>query len=114
VQLLSICHTRAGRALEPLLDAEVRLGGLPHLFGFTLPCASYAGMRGGEPYHAFLDGLAMALGELQVGNPSEALDALAGSKHGVRWGLSSYSQASTHIVVDPVRPGPTARCLSPR
>jgi hypothetical protein len=39
-QLLSICHTHAGRALEPLLDAEVHLGGLPHLFGFTLPCAS--------------------------------------------------------------------------
>jgi hypothetical protein len=30
-------------------------------------------MRGGEPYHTFFYGLAMALGELQMGNPSEAL-----------------------------------------
>jgi hypothetical protein len=45
----------------------------------------------GEQNHAFLDGLAMALGELQMGNPSEALVASVGSKHGVRWGPSSYS-----------------------
>jgi hypothetical protein len=69
-------------------------------------------MRGGEPYHAFLDGLTMALGESQAGNPSEALTPLAGSKRGVRWGLSSYTYVPTHIVVDPIRPRPMARCLS--
>jgi hypothetical protein len=26
MQLLSVCHTRAGRALEPLLNAKVFLG----------------------------------------------------------------------------------------
>jgi hypothetical protein len=44
----------------------------------------------------------MTLAELQIGNPSEALALLAGSKRGVRWGPSSYTQALTHIVVDPV------------
>lgn len=58
------------------------------------------GMRGGEPYHAFLDGLAIALGELQMGNLSETLASLAGSKRGVHWGLSSYSKTLTHIVTD--------------
>jgi hypothetical protein len=48
-------------------------------------------MRGGELYHAFLDGLAMALAELQIGNPSETLVHFTGSKHVVRWGPSSYS-----------------------
>jgi hypothetical protein len=56
-------------------------------------------MKRGEPYHTFLDGLAMVLGELQAGNPSEALAPLAGpgSKLGVRWGPSSYSQTPIHI-----------------
>lgn len=40
VQLLFICHTRARRAPEALLDAEVCLGGSSHLFSFTLPSAS--------------------------------------------------------------------------
>jgi hypothetical protein len=73
-------------------------------------------MKRGEPYHTFLDGLAMALGELQAGNPSEALAPLAGagSKLGVRWGPSSYSQTPTHIVVDPIRPGQMVCCLYPR
>jgi hypothetical protein len=105
------------RGASPRAPARCRgpSRGLASSFWFYSPLRiPFAGMRGGESYHAFLDGLAMALGELQVGNPSEALDPLVGSKRGVRWGLSSYSQAPTHIVVDPVRPGPTARCLSPR
>jgi hypothetical protein len=78
------------------------------------PGIPFVDMRGGEPYHTFLDELAMALGELQVGNPSEALAPLAGSKHGVCWGPSSDSQAPTHIVADPIRPGPTVCCHSLR
>jgi hypothetical protein len=40
-------------------------------------------MRGGELYNTFLDGLAMGLGELQMGNSSEALVPFAGTKHRV-------------------------------
>jgi hypothetical protein len=71
-------------------------------------------MMGGEPNHAFLDGLAMTLGELKMGNPSEALVPFVGSKRGVRWGPSSYSRAPTHIAVDSIRPNLTACCLSLR
>jgi hypothetical protein len=60
-------------------------------------------MRRGESYHAFLDGLEMTLGELQTGNPSEAMVPSTGSKRGVRWGPSSYSLVPTHIVVDSIR-----------
>jgi hypothetical protein len=75
VHLLSVHLTRAGQAPEPLLDAEDRLGGMPRLFflSYSPPRIPFAGMRGGESYHAFLDGLTMALGESQAGNPSEAL-----------------------------------------
>jgi hypothetical protein len=41
-------------------------------------------MGRGELNHAFLDGLAMALGELQTSNPSEVLIPFVGFKHGVR------------------------------
>jgi hypothetical protein len=66
----------------------------------------------GEQYHAFLDGLAMALSEFQAGNPNEALIPSVGSKPEVCSGPSSYSRAPTHIVVDSIRPEPTARYLS--
>jgi hypothetical protein len=56
----------------------------------------------------------MALGELQIDNLSEAPVPSVGSRHEVRWGPSSYSQVSTHIVVGPVRPGPTGCYLSSR
>jgi hypothetical protein len=105
VQLLSVHHTRARQALEPLLDARDRLGACLSL------CIPFVGMRGGELYHAFLDGKAMALDELQASNPSEALAPLGGSKHEVRWGPSSFSQTPNHIVPDPVRPRLMARCL---
>jgi hypothetical protein len=66
-------------------------------------------MRGSESYHAFLDGLAMALDVLQAGNPSEALALLAGSKRGVGlWtvfilpGTDLYSYRSHLVVIDPV------------
>jgi hypothetical protein len=71
-------------------------------------------MRGGELYHTFLDGLAVMLDELQMGNPSDALVPFTGSKHEVRWGPSSYSRAPSHIVIDSVRLEPMDRCLSPR
>jgi hypothetical protein len=45
----------------------------------------------------------MALSELQMGDPSEALVPFTGSRHGVRWEPSSYSQAPIHIVVRLVR-----------
>jgi hypothetical protein len=54
-------------------------------------------MMGGELYHTFLDGLVMTLVELQMGNPSETLVSLIGSKHGVRWRLPSYSWAPSLI-----------------
>jgi hypothetical protein len=58
---------------ESLLGAKIRLGVVPS-FCFTLPRASpFAVMDGGEPNHAFLDGLAMTVDELQTGNSSEAL-----------------------------------------
>jgi hypothetical protein len=41
-------------------------------------------MRGVEPNHAFLDELAMALGELQTGNTSEAMAPFVGSKRVLR------------------------------
>jgi hypothetical protein len=69
-------------------------------------------MRGGESYQAFLDGLAMVLYELQIGNLCEALVPSMGSKHGVRWGPSSYSQSPTHIVADSVQPELMARWLT--
>jgi hypothetical protein len=43
-------------------------------------------MREGEPNHAFLDGLPMALGELQMSKPSEALVTFVGSKRGGPFG----------------------------
>jgi hypothetical protein len=86
VQFSLVRHTRVGRALEPLLDEGVRLGGLSRLFSFTLPSYSLRKDGGGEPKHAFLDGLAMSLGELQTGrnHPSEPLVPSARSKRGVR------------------------------
>jgi hypothetical protein len=63
---------------------------------YSPPCIPFAGMRGGEPNHTFLDGLAMALDELQTGNLSEVLVPFVGSKHRVCWGPSSYSRAPTH------------------
>jgi hypothetical protein len=56
----------------------------------------------------------MSLGELQMGDPSEALVPFTGSRHGVRSEPSSYSQVSIHIVVRLVRSGLAARCLSSR
>jgi hypothetical protein len=72
------------------------------------------GMRGGELYHVFLDGLAMALGELQAGNLSEAVVPFARSKRGVRWGPFSYSRAPTHIVVGSIQPKLASHYLSSR
>jgi hypothetical protein len=40
-------------------------------------------MRGHESNHTFLDGLAMALDEVQMGNLSEALVPFTGSKRRV-------------------------------
>jgi hypothetical protein len=71
---------------------------------YSLVRIPFAVIDGGEPNHSFLDGLAMTLGELQTGNPSEALVLSVGFKCGVRWGPSSYFQALTYIVVDLVRP----------
>lgn len=42
-------------------------------------------MGRGELYHALLDGLSMALSELQPSGPSEALVPFAGFKRGVSW-----------------------------
>jgi hypothetical protein len=64
-------------------------------------------------YHIFLDGLALALGEFQMGNSSEPLVPSAGPKSEVSLGPSSYSWAPTHIVVGSVRLEPMARNLSP-
>jgi hypothetical protein len=60
------------------------------------PVHPFTGMGGGELYHAFLDGLAIALSELQTGNPNDALASLVGSKHGVCWGPSSYSHTDSY------------------
>jgi hypothetical protein len=73
MRLSPIRHAPAGRAPESLLDAEICLGVILY-FQFTLlPCILSIGMRGGEPYHTFLDGLSMALGEIKMGNSSETL-----------------------------------------
>lgn len=53
----------------------------------------------------------MALRELQMGDLSEAPTPFVGSRRGVRWGPSSYSQVPTHIVVGPIRLGPTTHSL---
>jgi hypothetical protein len=53
---------------------------------YSPPHISSAAMRGGESNHSFLDGLAVALGELQTGNLSEALGPFVGSKRGIRYG----------------------------
>jgi hypothetical protein len=37
--LSPVCHTRAGRATESLLDVEIRLGGVVPCFHITLPHA---------------------------------------------------------------------------
>jgi hypothetical protein len=63
-------------------------------------------------YHAFLDGLAMALSELQTDDSSEALVPFTGSKCGFHWLLSPSSWALTHIVTGSVRPKPMVPCLS--
>ena len=55
------------------------------LYFYSLPQVLFAGMRRGESYHTFLDGLEMVLGEKQSGNPSEALDPFVGPKHEVSW-----------------------------
>jgi hypothetical protein len=91
-----------GQAPEPLLDADIHLGVVLSFLFYSPLSISFVAMGAGEQNHTFLDGLAMALGELQMGNPSKALVASVGSKHGVRRGPSSYSQEPTHIVVDSV------------
>lgn len=69
---------------EQIIDAEIHLGGHPILLLYSpLPIPSTT-MRGGEPNRTFLIGLAMVLGELQTGNPSEALGPFTGSKCRVR------------------------------
>lgn len=112
MQLLFVCHTRAWRALKPLLNAEVRLGVCLVFSIYSPPCIPIAGMRGGEQCHAFFDGIAIALGELQAVNLGEALVPFVGSKCGVCWGPSSYSRALTNIVVGSIRSEPMACCLS--
>lgn len=98
-----------------MLDAGVHLGGMSCLFSFTLPRASPSWELGElRCTTLFLDGLAIALEELQAGNPSEALVPSTRTKRGVHWGPSSYSRESIHIIVDSVRPEPTARYLSLR
>ena len=67
-----------------MLDVEIRLGGCPIFLFYSPSRIPFAVMRGGEPNHTFLDGLAMALDELQIGNLSEALAPFTGSKRGVR------------------------------
>jgi hypothetical protein len=79
------------RAPKPLLDAEIRLGGRLIFLFYSPPRIPSVVMRGGELSHTFLDGLAMALGDLQMGNPSEALVPFAGSKSRSPRGPSSYS-----------------------
>lgn len=73
VRLSPVHHTRAGRALESPLDANIYLGGRLICLVYSPPCIPFAKVRGGEPYHAFLDGILMVLSELQMGNSSEAL-----------------------------------------
>jgi hypothetical protein len=72
VQLSPIHHTLLRRAPESLLDAKICLGGRPVFLFYPPPHIPFMVMRGGEPNHAFLDGLAMELGELQMGDLSEA------------------------------------------
>jgi hypothetical protein len=91
VRLFPIQHTRARRAPEPLLDAEICLGGHPIVLFFSPPRIPSTAMRGGEPNHAFLDGRAMAPVGMQTGNPSEALGPFTGSNAGSARGPSSYS-----------------------
>jgi hypothetical protein len=67
-----ILHTRVG---EPRVSTQCRdpsRGCLVFLVYSPLHIP-FAGMRGGESYHTFLDGLAMEFDELQTGNSSEAL-----------------------------------------
>jgi hypothetical protein len=96
-----------GASPELLLDVEDHLGCLPRLFWSYSPSRiPFAGMRGGELYHAFLDGIAMMLDELQTGHPSEALAPLAGSSMGsagtvlIHPGIESYSHRSRSIETD--------------
>jgi hypothetical protein len=96
-----------GASPELLLDVEDHLGYLPRLFWSYSPSRiPFAGMRGGELYHAFLDGLAMTLDELQTGHPSEALAPLAGSSMGsagtvlIHPGVESYSHRSRSTETD--------------
>lgn len=77
-----------GASPEPLLEAWVNLGGLSSLFSFTLPVHTLHGNGGVELYHTFLNRLAMAVGGLQAGNPSDVLVPFIGSKRGVCLGPS--------------------------
>jgi hypothetical protein len=112
---MRLYHTRVGRALKALLDAEIRLGGVHLVFKvYSLPCIPFVEMRRGELYHAFLNGLGMALDELQTDDLSEALAPFIGSKRGVRWLPSSSFRTLTHTVTGFVRPELMAYCLSTR
>ena len=73
VRLSPVRHTHAGQVPESLLYGENHLGGCPDFLSYSSPHILSAGMRGGESYHTFLDGLAMEFDELQTGNSSEAL-----------------------------------------
>jgi hypothetical protein len=46
MRLFPIHHTRARRALEPLLDVEIRLGGLSCLFGLLSPAHPFLSDEG--------------------------------------------------------------------
>jgi hypothetical protein len=67
-----------------LFSMQRSIWGSSCLFSFTLARASSSRERGEVSCTTlFLDGLAIALGELRTGNPSEALVSFAGSKRGV-------------------------------